>query len=196
MLVTFSSLVAGLQLRRPKQGQPFRGFTYLPVPPRSLPISVEWRLLESGDVESEHIRVHDLQEEELENDGETLIAKLQDYQTAYAKAVVIISSTDSLALPDGVSKGIEGLTGYPVVVISRNDGDRLMECLNVQYEDEELLAQLEVESMEFGVDDDTAILDHPTDSTKPESHRERGEQDSLYTIYAHLELLHCTRYCV
>ena len=177
--LTFSSLLAGLQLRRPKQEQPFRGFSYSPVPQRSQPISVDWRVLESGDVESEHIRVHDLQEEELENDGETLIATLQDYQTAHAKAVVIISLTESLALPEGVSKKIEGLAGYPVVVISRHDGDRLMECLNVQFEDEELLAQLVVESnVELGEDDETVILDQPTDSSRPESHKERGGQDT------------------
>ena len=146
------------------------------MPQRSQPISVEWRLLESGDVESEHIRVHDLQDEELENDGEILITTLQEYRTAYAKAVVIISLTESLALPEGVSKRIEGLTGYPVVVISRNEGDRLLECLNVQYEDEELLAQLVVESnVELGEDDDTVILGQSTDSSRPESHKERGE---------------------
>ena len=146
------------------------------MPQKRQPISVEWRrLLESGVVESEHIRLHDLQREELENDGETLIATLQDdYRTAYAKAVVIISLTQSLALPKGVSKRIEDLTGYPVVVISRSDGEQLMECLNVQYEDEELLARLVVESIvELGMDDDITIL-HATDSTKPES---RGEQD-------------------
>ena len=178
---------------------------YSPVPQGSQPISVEWRLLESGDVESMHIRVHDLQEEELVNDGETLIATLQDYRTAYAKAVVIISLTQSLALPKGVSKRIEGLTGYPVVVISRNDCEQLMECLNVQYEDEELLARLVVESsVKLGVDDGTAI--YPSDLTKHESHSERGEQDRqcdkilsivLVQDFSAALLILCTKlYCI
>lgn len=165
----------------PKQEQPFRGYTYLPVPQDAVPIPVDWRLLESGDVESEHIRVHDLQREELEEEGKGLVAALKVYQAAYAKAVVIINVVETLILPKEVEIKMKELEGFPVVVVTRSDGERLLECLQVQHEDDELHAQLVTNSTEMEEeedDNDTAILDQPnslTGSGRPESHRERGK---------------------
>ena len=163
----------------PRQEGPFRWFSYSPVPPGAQPIHVDWRLLESGDVESEHIRVHQLVEENLEGEGEGLVTILHDYQGAHAKAVVLIGTDESLILPEGVGKKLEGLAGYPVVLITRSDGDQLLECLNVQYEDEELHAQLVAESVEAlqEDDDELTILEPPISSTpsaKSESHKDKG----------------------
>ena len=167
----------------PKQEQPFRGFTYLPVPPDVIPIPVDWRLLESGDIESEHIRVHNLQREELEKAGKGLAAALKLYQAAYAKAVVIINVVESLILPKEVEIKMKELERFPVVMVTRSDGERLLECLHVQFEgdEHELQAQLVTNSTvieEEKDDGDTAVLDQSNSSTgsgRPGSHRELGE---------------------
>ena len=144
--ILYFFLASGLQLRMSKQEQPFHGYTYLPVLPDATLIPVDWRLLENGDVESEHIRVHDLQREELEEEGEGLVAALKVYQAAYAKAVVIINVTESLILPKEVEIKMKELEGFPVVVVTRSDGDRLLECLQGQFGGDELHAQLVTDS--------------------------------------------------
>lgn len=162
----------------PRQELAFRGFTYASVPAGAQPTHVDWRLLESGDVVSEHIRVHELTEEDLKEEGEGLLITLHEYQGAHAKAVVIVNLNETLTLPEGVGKKLEGLAGYPVVVITRSSGDRVLDCLQVEYEDEEVHAQLVVESMEEPQEDDLAILEQPTfttSSSRPESHKEKGK---------------------
>ena len=152
------------------------GFTYAPVPPEAQLTHVDWLLLDCCDVtESEHIRVHELMEEDLK--GERLVAALHGYQNANAKAVVLISMDNTLRLPEDVREKIKGLAGYPVVLITRSDGDQLLEYLNVRYKDEDLHAQLVVESVEALQEDDVVTLDAISGipSGKPEFIKDKGE---------------------
>ena len=66
----------GLQLCMPEQELPFLWFSYMPVPPETQPVHVEWQLLKSADMERDHIRVHELVEDELAREGEGLLAIL------------------------------------------------------------------------------------------------------------------------
>ena len=45
------------------------------------------------------MHVHELVEEELAREGEGLLAILQKYQVGHAKAVVLINTDETLALP-------------------------------------------------------------------------------------------------
>ena len=162
-------LVPGLQLRMPRQQLPFRGFTYAPVSPGNQPIRVDWQLLECGNVEGDHIRVHELVE------GEGLVTILRDYQAAHAKAVVLINTDETLVLPERVGKMLVGLSGYPVVIITRSSGEQLLECLNTQYKEEELLARLVVESEEKMQEVDEFLAPHNTPFSKYEPYIHQGE---------------------
>ena len=155
----------------PRQELPFRGFTYAPVSPGSPLIGVDWQLLKFGEVEGGHIRVHELVEGEEE--GEGLVAILRDYQAAQSKAVVLINTSETLALPESVGKKLKESVGYPVVVITRSSGDRLLECLSIQYGDEELDACLVVEGVEELQEDDYVLVS--SSDTYHEPHREKGK---------------------
>ena len=155
----------------PRQELPFRGFTYASVTLGSQPIRVDWQLLKFGHVEGDHIRVHELVEGEEE--GEGLVAILRDYQAAQSKAVVLINTSETLALPESVGKKLKESVGYPVVVITRSSGDRLLECLCTQYGEEELDACLVVEDVEELQEDDNVLVS--SSDTYHEPHRKKGK---------------------
>ena len=155
----------------PGQELPFRGFTYAPVSLESSPIRVDWQLLNFWDVEDDHIRVHELVEGEEEAEG--LVTILRDYQAAHAKAVVLINTSETLALPESLGKKLEESVGYPVVVITRSSGDQLLECLSMQYGDEELNACLVVEGVEELQEDDNVLVS--SSDTYHEPHKEKGK---------------------
>ena len=174
---------AALQLRTSKQE--LREFSYKPFPPESYPVRVEWQLLKSADVERDHIRVHELMEEELAGEGEGLLAVLQNYKAGrHVKAVVLISTDETLGLLESAGRKFEWLAGYPVAVITRSDGDQLLECLNVQYKDEELHAQLVVKSVEElqeydMIEDDVDLPSSGAPFAKHESHKGEYQRPSL-----------------
>ena len=134
-------------------------------------------------MEREHIRVHELVEEELAREGEGLLAILQNYQVGHAKAVVLINTDETLALPESVGNSLERLAGYPMVVITRSNGDQLLECLNMQCEDEELHAQLVVKSAnvleEYTIiEEDVELTSSSTSSGKRDSNKGEYQRPS------------------
>ena len=167
----------------PEQELPFLWFSYMPVPSETQPIHVEWQLLKSADVERDHIRVHELVEEELARDGEGLLAILQKYQVGHAKAVVLINTDETLALPESARNKLGRLAGYPMVMITRSNGDQLLGCLNMQCEDEELHIQLVVESVDVLeecdiIEGDVELTSSSTSSRKHESHKGEYQRPS------------------
>ena len=130
------SLSAGLQLRQSNQELPFKTFTYTPaIPSKTPPTPVDWRLLASFHVEGEHIRLHELKE------GQDLKASIEEYRSEYAKAVVVVNSNNTRKLPDDIVTTLKDFEGYLIAVISSSDGTTLFDCLETQFQDEDVYAK-------------------------------------------------------
>ena len=96
------------------------------------PKPVDWRLLSSFHVESEHIRIHELKE------GDDLKAAIKSYQSAHARAVVIINNEESQTLSKKWSAALEGFDNYLIIVLSSKEGSSLFEILD---DDQEIHAK-------------------------------------------------------
>ena len=92
------------------------------------PKPVDWRLLSSFHVESEHIRIHELKE------GDDLKEAIKSYQSAHARAVVIINNEESQTLSKKWSAALEGFDNYLIVVLSSKEGSSLFEILDDDHE--------------------------------------------------------------
>ena len=84
--------LSGLQLKLDGQDQPFASFTYALSPLTKKSVPVDWKLFVAEDVQSQHIRWHELQA------GDDLPKLITDFQNAYAMAVVLINTSDNYSL--------------------------------------------------------------------------------------------------
>ena len=105
--------------------------------PSATPLPVGWRLISDVDVVGEHIHVHELSQ------GGDLMSAIQEYREVHAKAVVLINTEDSymLQLPEDVVAGLKGLGGFIVAVLCKSDGEKLLDCLQKQYDEEDIMAK-------------------------------------------------------
>ena len=123
-------------MKQKSQTLPFKTLTYAPaIVYRTKPNVVDWQLLTPYHIEGSHIRIHELQE------GEDLHAAIDGYKSTYAKAVVIINTEESLILSKEVANSLQNIGQYLVAVLSRSDGDTLLDCLQEQFEDEDMFAR-------------------------------------------------------
>ena len=99
-------------------------YPYLNLQPKR----VDWRLLSSFHVESEHIRIHDLNE-----DGD-LKSKIESYRSEHAMAVIIINNEESQVLSKKFSASLEGFDNFLIAVLSSSEGSSLYEFFNDDHE--------------------------------------------------------------
>jgi len=135
--------LSGLQLKLDGQDQPFASFTYALSPLTKKSVPVDWKLFVAEDVQSQHIRWHELQA------GDDLPKLIADFQKAYAMAVVLINTSDNYSLHPSFLKGTQSshspLTrSFPVLMLTRSDGKTLMDKIE-QYE-ENVFAKISAES--------------------------------------------------
>ena len=131
--------LSGLQLRMHGQELPFASFTYALPPTVEKPSPVDWKILVSEDVQSQHIRCHELRPED------NLPQLVAQYQQAYAVATVVINSEDSHTLNPSYLQGVS-LGSYPILVLTQQDGRQLLKLLD-QYGEQEVEGRVDVESM-------------------------------------------------
>ena len=119
-------------MKQKSQTLPFKTLTYAPAVVynnNTPPTVVDWQLLTLYHVEGNHIRIHELKE------GEDLCAAIDEYKSAYAKAVVVINTEESLVLSKEIVRSLKNIGNYLVAVLSHSDGDNLLDCLEVHFED-------------------------------------------------------------
>jgi len=131
------SIMNGLQLKLDGQDQPFASFTYALSPLTKKSVPVDWKLFVAEDVQSQHIRYHELQA------GDNLPKLVADFQNAYAMAVVLINTSDNYSLHPSFLKGTQS-SRFPVLMLTRSDGMTLMNKIE-QYE-ENVFAKISAES--------------------------------------------------
>ena len=92
-------------------------FTYAVLPGVKMFSPIDWKLLEKEDIEGEHIRCHQLQE------NEKLIDLLETFD---AKAVILFNTSDNYCLAPELSFGIKE-PQVPVVLLTKADGEKVLQ---------------------------------------------------------------------
>ena len=100
-------------------------------------IPVDWKLLVTEDVESQHVRCHELQA------GDNLSELIAGFQKACAVAVVLINTSDNYILHPSFLLGMQECH-FPVLVLTKSDGIKLLK--KVEQCKENVLARINVES--------------------------------------------------
>ena len=133
-----SPAVTGLQLKLDGQDRPFVSFTYALSPLTDKLAPVDWKLLvTTEDIESQHIRCHELQT------GDNLPELVASFQNSYAVAVVLINTSDNFTLhPRFLAGTQEG--SFPVLLLTKTDGMALLN--KVEQFEENVFARISVES--------------------------------------------------
>ena len=127
----------GLQLKLDGHEHLFASFTYALSPLTDKLAPVDWKLLVTEDVESQHIRCHELQT------GDNLPELIAAFKKAYAVAVVLINTSEDYSMNSSfLTKKQE--SPLPVLLLKRSDGMTLLN--KIELHKENLLAKISVES--------------------------------------------------
>ena len=66
---------------------------------------------------------------------------IEEYRSAHAKAVVVVNSSETRKLPDDIVTTLKNFEGYLIAVISSSDGTTLFDCLETQFQEEDIYAK-------------------------------------------------------
>ena len=119
------------------QDLPFESFTYALSPLTDKLTPVDWKLLVTEKVESQHIRCHELQA------GDNLSELIASFQKAHALAVVLINTSDSYILQSSFLEETKQESQFPVLVLTKSDGVELLKKVE-QFEN--VFAQITAEA--------------------------------------------------
>ena len=82
----------GLKLKLQDQTEPFKLFSYALFPLTDKCVPVDWKVLVSDDVESEHIRCHGLR------DGDDLSMLVANFKGQHAKALILLNTQENYSI--------------------------------------------------------------------------------------------------
>ena len=127
----------GLQLKLDGQDFPFASFTYTPSSLTDKLTPVDWKLLVTENVQSQHIRCHKLQM------GDNLPDLIDIFQKAHAVAVVLINTSENGFLDPSFLIGTKK-SHFPVLILKKSCGIELLKKVGQCSKD--VLAKITVES--------------------------------------------------
>lgn len=116
-------------------------FTYALSPFTKEPVSIDWRIIVNDEVASQHLRCHVLQLDD------NLSELVPTFRKADAKAIVLVNSEENFTFAAEFESGLDQ-SSYPIVVLTKSDGTRLVELLDNAYGQTEIYARLEKEPQE------------------------------------------------
>ncbi len=90
---------AGLKLRLKGRTTLIAAYTYALFPRMDKCVPVDWKILVTDDVQSQHIRCHPLQ------DGDELSMLVSNFKEQHAKAVILINTQDNYSIAPQFLKG-------------------------------------------------------------------------------------------
>ena len=99
---------------------------------------MDWKILVTEDVQSQHIRCHKL------SPGDDLPRLVEQFRGAYAMATVVINTENSHTLDPSYLQGSEK-GSHPILVLTQHDGRQLLKLLD-QYADQDVEGRVDVES--------------------------------------------------
>ena len=110
-------------------------------------VAVDWQCLVTEDEQAENIRLHELEQ------GQNLPQLLKYFKENWAKAVVLINTTDEYELAE---EFVCGDLPCPVVVVKRSDGEEMVRFLERQPTDM-VYARVDAENQVDEVDQQTPV---------------------------------------
>ncbi|XP_064393609.1 uncharacterized protein LOC135341066 isoform X2 [Halichondria panicea] len=133
-----SSIMNGLKLRLKNcTTTQLASYTYALYPFMDKCVAVDWKIMVTDDVQSHHIRCHQLQA------GDKLSVLLSNFKKQHAKAVILINTQDNYSIVPQFLEGMNKNT-IPTVVITQYDGNILLDILDKNRDN--VQARLEAES--------------------------------------------------
>jgi hypothetical protein len=130
--------LTGLKLKLQDQPHPNFCYTYALSPFVDKPVVVDWKIIINDEIQSQHIRCHALQS------GDKVKDLISSFKRALAKAVVLINSQDNYTLAPEFTEGVKK-SSFPIVILTKSDGNSLVDVLDRYYGQTEVLARLDIE---------------------------------------------------
>ena len=100
-------------------------------------ISLDWTVIISEEVVCQHVRCYELQE------GDDIPKLITNFREELAVAVVLVNTDDSYVLQNVCS--ISKQVSYPIIVVNRKEGLKLLKMVEDHSESLNLLARIDVE---------------------------------------------------
>lgn len=124
--IPFSPFSVGLKLQRQATGIPedYGSFSYALSPLTVAPKGIDWKIIvpSGADIVCDHIHCHEVKPDD---NLDELIAECRANR---AVAVVLVNCNDNYFLPDTIQSCFTK-TNYPVLVLTANDGKKLLQTL-------------------------------------------------------------------
>lgn len=98
------------------------------------PTKLDWKYIANHDIQSQHIRCHELQP------GEKVKELVSSFRKVHSKGIVLINTQNNYDLDPAFMEGME-VGRYPVVVVTKDDGAKLTQLLD---SNEQVMAKLDM----------------------------------------------------
>lgn len=156
----------GLKVKLQGEKEPRIRFTYAYGPFMDEAVNMDWKCIANEDVQSQHIRCHELQA------GDNVQELVYRFKKAHSKALVLINTQNSYSLDSEFVEKIER-GRYPIVVVTKDDGAALTQLIESHVD--QLEAKLDAISMvEPSKEEEYAVVEIPSDMP--------SDQQSKYSV--------------
>ena len=142
IICTFASLSpfsAGLKLRRQATGkdEDCGSFSYALSPLTVAPKDIDWKIIapSGADIVCDHIHCHEIKPDD------NLDMLIAECRANHAVAVVLVNCDDNYSLPETVQSSFNK-TDYLVLVLTANDGKKLLQTLLEEDDDGDFQAKI------------------------------------------------------
>ena len=156
------SVNVGLKVKLQGEKEPHVWFTYAFTPFMDEAIKMDWKCIAIEDVQSQHIRCHELQP------GDNVQELFHRFKKAHSKALVLINTQNNYSVDSEFVKEIER-GRYPIIVVTKDDGTALIRLIDAHVDQVE--ARLDAISMiknskeeEYDIVKESEIPVHKQDS--------------------------------
>ena len=151
-------MCVGLKVKLQGEKEPRVCFTYAISPFMDKAINMDWKCISNEDVQSQHIRCHELQS------GDNVFELFHQFKKAHSKALILINTQNNYSLDSEFVEKIEK-GWYPIVVITKDDGAVLTQLIESHVDQVE--AKIDTVSMvkyskeeEYDIVEDSEVLSH------------------------------------
>ena len=133
------SFSAGLKLRRQATGKDegYGSYSYALSPLTVAPKGIDWKIIapSGADIVCDHIHCHEIKPDD------NLDVLIAECRANHAVAIVLVNCDDNYSLPETVQSHFTK-TDYPVLVLTANDGKKLLQTLREEDDDGDFEAKI------------------------------------------------------
>ena len=128
----------GVKVKLQGEKKPRICFTYSFSPFMDKAIKMDWKCISNEDVQSQHIRCHELQS------GDNICELFHQFKKAHSKALILINTQNNYSLNSEFVEELER-GWYPIVVVTKDDGAALIQL--IESHGDQVEAKIDAESM-------------------------------------------------